>query len=215
MPAPCALPLAAIAVLLGPQMMRNDLRQDLARLALLKTWPVRGAALDPRGSARAGRGRDRRRMAAPAGRGDARRRAAPGQPGGAVVWRTRASLFTAAFLLAPALIASQLVVQNGLAVLFPAWVRDRRDARERHRRHGSAHAAARGNAPRAGRVARPGDRRRPGRSRSRAYRLTGAILVVLPALIVSAVVLAECWLAIEGLGRVLDRTDPSAVEAAE
>jgi hypothetical protein len=40
-----SLPLAAMAVLMGPQMMRNDLRQDLARLALLKTWPVRGAAL--------------------------------------------------------------------------------------------------------------------------------------------------------------------------
>jgi hypothetical protein len=40
-----SLPLAAMAVLLGPQMMRNDLRQDLARLAMLKTWPVRGAAL--------------------------------------------------------------------------------------------------------------------------------------------------------------------------
>ena len=40
-----SLPLAAMAVLLGPQMMRNDLRQDLARLPMLKTWPVRGAAL--------------------------------------------------------------------------------------------------------------------------------------------------------------------------
>ena len=28
----------------------------------------------------------------------------------------------AAFLLAPAIILSQVVVQNGLAVLFPAWV---------------------------------------------------------------------------------------------
>ena len=40
-----AMLLAAIAVLLGPQMMRNDLRQDLARLPLLKTWPIRGAAI--------------------------------------------------------------------------------------------------------------------------------------------------------------------------
>ena len=43
-----ALPLAAMAVLLGPQMMRNDLRQDLARLPLLKTWPVRGRRDDAR-----------------------------------------------------------------------------------------------------------------------------------------------------------------------
>ena len=45
--------------------------------------------------------------------------------------------------------------------------------------------------------------------------MTGAIADPAPALIVSVVVLAECWLAIEGLGRVLDRTDPSAVEASE
>ncbi len=43
--AAACLPLAGFTVLLGPQMMRNDLRQDLANLALLKTWPVRGAAL--------------------------------------------------------------------------------------------------------------------------------------------------------------------------
>ena len=48
-----------------------------------------------------------------------------------------------------------------------------------------------------------------------AYLLTGTIMLVVPAFIVSAIVLGECWLAVEGLGRVLDRTDPSAVEAAE
>ena len=48
-----------------------------------------------------------------------------------------------------------------------------------------------------------------------AYLLTGTIMLVAPAFIVSAIVVGECWLAIEGLGRVLDRTDPSAVEAAE
>ena len=48
-----------------------------------------------------------------------------------------------------------------------------------------------------------------------AYQLTGAVLIVLPALVAALVVAGECWLAIEGFGRVLDRTDPSAVEAAE
>jgi hypothetical protein len=48
-----------------------------------------------------------------------------------------------------------------------------------------------------------------------AYQLTGAVLIVLPALLAALVVAGECWLAIEGFGRVLDRTDPSAVEAAE
>jgi len=48
-----------------------------------------------------------------------------------------------------------------------------------------------------------------------AYQLTGAILILLPAVVVALVAAGECWLAIEGLGRVLDRTDPIAVEAVE
>lgn len=48
-----------------------------------------------------------------------------------------------------------------------------------------------------------------------AYQVTGMVLILLPAFIVAFVVAGECWLAIEGLGRVLDRTDPSAVESAE
>ena len=47
------------------------------------------------------------------------------------------------------------------------------------------------------------------------YWLTGTVLIVLPALIVAMVVAGECWLAIEGLGRVLDRTDVSAIDVAE
>jgi hypothetical protein len=47
------------------------------------------------------------------------------------------------------------------------------------------------------------------------YQVTGTIVILLPALLVALVVAGECWLAIEGLGRVLDRTDPSAVDAAE
>jgi ABC-type branched-subunit amino acid transport system ATPase component len=40
-------------------------------------------------------------------------------------------------------------------------------------------------------------------------------LILLPAVIVALVVAGECWIAIEGLGRVLNRTEPSAVEAVE
>src|SRR5262249_32146200 len=36
---------AAMTTLMGPMVIRNDLRQDLAHLALLKAWPVRGAAI--------------------------------------------------------------------------------------------------------------------------------------------------------------------------
>ena len=37
--------LAAGVILLGPTMIRSDLRHDMAHLAVLKTWPVSGAAL--------------------------------------------------------------------------------------------------------------------------------------------------------------------------
>jgi hypothetical protein len=47
------------------------------------------------------------------------------------------------------------------------------------------------------------------------YWLTGVLLIVLPALVLGLFLLAECWLAVEALGRVLDRTDVSAIEAIE
>src|SRR6185436_6153707 len=34
-----------VSVIMGPQIARNDLRQDLANLSLLRMWPVRGATL--------------------------------------------------------------------------------------------------------------------------------------------------------------------------
>jgi hypothetical protein len=43
------------------------------------------------------------------------------------------------------------------------------------------------------------------------YAVTGIVPVVLPALVLAGVVIGECWLAIEGLGRVLDRTDVGAL----
>jgi hypothetical protein len=209
-----SLPLAAVAVLMGPQMMRNDLRQDLARLPLLKTWPVRGATLI------------RGQVLAPTvvvtavawlfllvaailGAG-----LRPGSREAIAFGAQRASLFAAAFVLAPAVILSQVVVQNGLAVLFPAWVAV--------------------GASRARGIDAMGQRLfmlagllftlvvslvpgiiAAGALAFLAYQATGTILILLPAFIVALVVAGECWLAVEGLGRVLDRTDPSAVEATE
>ena len=43
--APLALMLAAFTALMGPYMVRNDLRMDMPRLPLLKTWPVSGREL--------------------------------------------------------------------------------------------------------------------------------------------------------------------------
>jgi hypothetical protein len=208
------LPLAAFTVLLGPQMMRNDLRQDLANLALLKTWPVRGAAL-VRGEVLAptvvvtvvawlfillGA------LLAP--------RLAP--PGGtiAVLMANRASLAIAAAILAPAIILSQTVVQNALAVLFPAWVTVGAS------RSRGIDAMGQRLLMMAGILITLAVSLLPGAVVAGVvglivYWLTGTLLIVLPALIVAIVVVGECWLAVEGLGRVLERTDVSAIDAVE
>ena len=112
--------IASITVLTGPAMLRIDLRQDLATLALLRTWPVRGAAIV------------RGELLAPAivltvaavagasvGVVFAPDSMLPAAGGG--IWRL-GFFAVLAFGLA-ALIVAQLVVQNGIAALFPAWVR--------------------------------------------------------------------------------------------
>jgi ABC-2 type transport system permease protein len=208
------LPLAAFVVLLGPQMMRNDLRQDLGNLALLKTWPVRGAALI------------RGEVLAPTvvvsvaawlfillGAILAPR---PAFSGGttAVLMANRASFAIAAAILAPAIILSQTVVQNALAVLFPAWV-PVGAARSR-----GIDAMGQRLLMLAGILLTLAASLLPGALIAGVvaivvYWATGVTLIILPAIILALVVVGECWLAVEGLGRVLERTDVGAIDAAE
>jgi hypothetical protein len=47
------------------------------------------------------------------------------------------------------------------------------------------------------------------------YTVTAAVPIVMPALVLAMTMIGECWLAAGLLGRVLDRTDVSAVEAIE
>jgi hypothetical protein len=203
-----------MAVLLGPQMMRNDLRQDLARLPMLKTWPVRGAALI-RGEVLAPTVVVTAVawllliLAAVLGGG-----LKPGSREATAFVAHRASYLAAAFVVAPAIILSQVVVQNGLAVLFPAWV-----AVGASRARG-IDAMGQRLFMLAGILLTLVVSLIPGVMAAAAlafliYQLTGAVPILLSALIVALVMAGECWLAIEGLGRILDRTDPSAVEAAE
>jgi hypothetical protein len=108
---------AAFALILGPQMARSDLRQDLAALAVLKTWPIRGAALV------------RGEILAPAivlttiiflaliAAMVASLQAPVDQS-----VATRVGWLIAALLVAPGIVLAQLLTQNGLAVTFPSWV---------------------------------------------------------------------------------------------
>ncbi len=112
-----ALILAAFSTLLGPQTVRSDLRGDLRHLDLLKTWPVKAAAVI------------RGEMLWPAILltlcawfavvcGTILSTAA--FPELTTPWRL--SLSAAAMLVAPALIFAQFTVHNAAAVLFPGWV---------------------------------------------------------------------------------------------
>ncbi|MBZ5557541.1 MAG: putative ABC exporter domain-containing protein [Acidobacteriia bacterium] len=109
--------IAGFAVLLGPQIVRTDMRDDLRHLEVLKTWPLRPAAVI---------------------RGEmlwngllitgiawlalicAAIFSAAAFPNLSILWRSSLSL--TALLLTPALVFGQLTVHNATAVLFPAWV---------------------------------------------------------------------------------------------
>ena len=105
-------------VLMAPQVLRVDLRDDLRHLELLKTWPVPAAALI------------RGQLLWPSliltlaawttlVAGELLTTATPLARVG-FTWRV--SIGAAAALVIPALIAAQLTIQNAAAVLFPAWV---------------------------------------------------------------------------------------------
>jgi hypothetical protein len=203
--------LIVMLVLMGPMLARNDLRQDLSNLALLKTWPVSGRTLL---------------------RGEVLAPAAMLSVGAFVLIAAAATLLTptlkdagvsgfdqmayvvSAMLLAPALILGQVVLQNAIAVLLPAWA-------------GLGSSRARGLDAMGQRILLtfgtfvgltvgliPAMLLAGGVGIT-LYALTDRVMVVVPAIVGVGVVLAECWLATELLGLVLDRTDVSAIEAEE
>jgi hypothetical protein len=107
----------AFAILLAPQVVRIDMRQDLRHLELLKTWPVKASAV-VRGEmlwpgvmitvwAWA--------MLAPAAY-------LSGTILGDLSVGVRIGGAAAIAIVAPALVFSQLTIHNAAALLFPAWV---------------------------------------------------------------------------------------------
>jgi len=208
------LPLAAFTALMGAQMMRNDLRQDLGNLALLKTWPVRGAAImrgEVLGPTVVMTAVTWLLLLAAALLGGGLRSAGAAQSS---FLAHRFSFMAAAAILAPALILAQTVVQNALAVLFPAWVRVGAG------RSRGIEAMGQRLLMLAGILLTLLVSVLPGALVAAAftavvYWTTGAVLIVVPALIVTLMMAGECWLAVEGLGRVLEKTDVGAVDSAE
>ena len=107
---------AVMTVIMGPQIARTDLRQDLLHLELLKTWPIRASAVI------------RGEMLWPAAMLTmivwftigAALTFSSAFLAVTLAWRVSAAL--AAALMTPALVAAQLTIHNAAAVVFPAWV---------------------------------------------------------------------------------------------
>ncbi len=208
--APLVLILAGFTTLLGPYSVRNDLRMDLPRLPVLKTWPISGRellfgelmapalilsavvwfllavalALSPTWHA---------------GPGDALGRAAAAAAGA---------------VLAPMLIAGQLIIQNAAVVLFPAWVVTG-GARARGveamgqnmlMMAGTLLSLAIGVLPAAAVAGGLG---------WLLYLFVGWPGVLPAAVVFAGILLVEAALVLTWLGRILERTEPAQVETAE
>lgn len=203
--------LIVMLVLMGPMLARNDLRQDLSNLALLKAWPVsgrtmiRGQVLAPTVLLS---------VAALILLVGAASLLTPTLMRAGVSWSDQLAYVVSAIIVAPALILGQVVLQNAIAVLLPAWA-------------GLGASRARGIDAMGQRILLtfgtlvglligliPAALIAGGVGVS-LYAMTDRVMIVIPAIVSAAVVLAECWVATELLGLVLDRTDVSAIEAEE
>ena len=105
------------SILMAPQVLRMDMRQDLSHLELLKTWPVKAAAVV--------RGQLLWPGALITGTAWLCLAVAIYLSGTILTtlsagWRMSGGLAIA--ILAPALVFSQLTIHNGVALMFPAWV---------------------------------------------------------------------------------------------
>ncbi len=206
---PVAIAISCGLTLLGPYSFRNDLRQDLTRLAVLKTWPVSGERLLW---------------------GEV---LAPtivltsivwvcilltvvlvlAAPPTDIGWPAWLAIAASGAVVFPIMILAQVVVQNAAVVLFPGWIAtgpSRPRGIEAMGQQmlmfaGSTLLLTLGVVPAAlvgGLVT-----------------FVGSYLVGWPAVLPGAVsaaalIVAETALAIHVLGGVLDRTDPTDVDAA-
>ena len=200
-----SLLIAILTLTIGPQLLRGDLRQDLTALSVLKTWPIRGAALV------------RGEIMAPALVLTtviflALISAAVLAPAGGEEVANRWSWLLAALFVAPGLVLTHLLVQNGLAVSFPAWIH--------LGRHGGIDvmgqqiivmvvvvlALIAALVPAAG-VAAVGA--------GLFYLLTGTFPIMLAGLLAGGALLVEAFAASEVLGAILDRSDIAAIDPSE
>lgn len=208
--APLLLMLTVFATVVGPFMIRNDLRHDLQRLPVLKTWPISGRELLLG------------ELLAPIFLLSAivwfllavTLALSPAWKDGPIDVVGRAALLVSVGLLAPMLIAGQVIIQNAAVILFPGWI-------------ATGGARARGiEAMGQNMLMFAGTLLALGVGVLPASAVAGGLGYVLylflgwPGLLPAAVLLAsilvvEAGLVVIWLGRVLERTDPAQVEIAE
>lgn len=199
--------IAGYTLILGPHVTRSDLRQDLAHLGLLKTWPIRGAALL------------RGEMMAPAIvltvlaslAFVAATMMSPERSFGDDITSRWNWLLTALFV-APGVVLSQLLAVNGLAVTFPSWIAigPRQGTDVFGQRLLVMLTVTLGLVAALLPAAIVG-----GIGAGIVYGLTGAVWPVVFGVLAGTTLLVEVWAGTEVIGAILDRTDLAAVDALE
>jgi hypothetical protein len=114
-----ALSFTGLLVLLGPLWIRNDLRQDLLKLEVLRSYPLSGAEVvraEVAGSVLTLTAMQFVLVAVAFV-------AFVGGGAGGLSFSDRVALFVAVVLALPVVNAVGLTIQNAAALLFPAWVR--------------------------------------------------------------------------------------------
>jgi len=198
--------LAVFMTLIGPYMVRNDLRHDMPRLPVLKTWPVSGRELLV---------------------GEL---LGPAVALTILVWfliatalalspawldaAGRLAVAAGAAVVAPLLITGQLLIQNAAVVLFPGWIATG-GARVR-----GIEAMGQNMLMFAGTLLALAVGLLPAATVSGGvgyllYLAAGWVAVLPAAVVMAAILAAETYAVIGWLGALLERTDPAQVEVAE
>ncbi len=198
---------AGMTIVLGPQMLRIDFRQDLRNIDLLKTWPVRAADVV------------RGEMLWPSAVLSATAWFALGlvlvtSSGLPVPLSVRISGVAAVAILAPPFIAAQLTIHNAAALAFPAWV-----ATGSQRPRG-LDAMGQRLILLAGTLLLLMLMTVPGAAAAAVVwlafsRLIGPVVLVPSAVACMSVVLVEVLVATEAIGALYERIDLSEIDRAE
>lgn len=195
--------LAALIVLFGPSMIAADLRQDLAHLALIKSWPVSGPAVF-RGELLAPLIALSLALLLPVAAGSF---LVAKMPVGEATLAARVGLAITTLLVSSSVVLVLLVVHNGIAVSFPAWVRVTPGG-------GAGHGAIEAMGQNmvtlyGGMLAALIASIAPAAGAAATWLLLGAspVTQLTAAAMFAALLVLECAAAVELLGRVLDRVD--------